>query len=228
MAETALPTNNLGLEKRKDILGIALTIEGLTSGFIAALLGIEDPENSRTLGNKSSALTFNQKIDLLIDLGAMSDETRSKYSTFMEIRSQFMHNIEASTYEKCYDFLQGKEAYIFKKYPQKGFCSREEALEKASLELANDVLNITLELIEGLKEKATEASTYNRQSSEAFQRTIPQIKEKLNKIIENFSGQGKDFKIEQLMDLGTIVGTTIYSLWNRNLEEIINEDKRKR
>ena len=68
-----------GFRNRNIILASSLLIEKTTSRFIANLLGIKKPENSLTLGIKNSALSFNQKIDLLIDLGALSASDKSKF-----------------------------------------------------------------------------------------------------------------------------------------------------
>src|SRR6266446_5696534 len=95
----------LGVEKRLDVLEAALTMEHLTSAFLTSLLGIKDWQGSKVFGNKSGCISFNQKIDLLIEIGALSKDLRTKYQTFMEIRNQFMHNINAESYEKCLSLI---------------------------------------------------------------------------------------------------------------------------
>ncbi len=227
MAGFTLPEPELGLEKRKQILSVALMIEGLTSGFVAALLGIAETESSRTLGNKSSALSFNQKVDLLIDLGALSAETRAKFSSFMELRNQFMHNIEADTYERCYGFMQGKEAYIFKTYPQDQTKSKEEQLEKASLALATDVFQLTLELTKVLKNRVLEEATQrvHRQSTVAFQEAITEAEQVLNGLAEEYITQGNKFNLEQLRNLGSTVANVVVQSWRKHMEEINQREK---
>src|ERR1700759_4851657 len=90
---------------RGKILLYSLMFESLTSYFIARLVGIEDHKNSKTLGNKSSSLSFNQRVDFLLDLKVLGSDQRMKLQSFMEIRNQLMHNIEASSYEKCFSFM---------------------------------------------------------------------------------------------------------------------------
>jgi hypothetical protein len=143
----------IGIEKRKFILSISLLVENFTSIFLSRLLEIDEHKKSISFGNRSSSLSFNQKINLLIDIGAIQAEHRSKFQTFMEVRNQFMHNIESDTYEKCYDFLEGKDKFVLRIYSQDSKLSIEEQLEKATEELAGDVLEMSAELYEKVKEK---------------------------------------------------------------------------
>ena len=53
-------------------------------------MGIKDVDTSSTLSNKSSALSFNQKVDMLIDIGAISKTNKVKFLTFMEILSKIL------------------------------------------------------------------------------------------------------------------------------------------
>ncbi|MGC4041888.1 MAG: hypothetical protein QM710_14185 [Flavobacterium sp.] len=144
---------DIGIEKRKNILAISLMLEGMTSAFLAQLIGIENHIETISFGNKSSSLSFNQKIGLLIDIGALPPEEKGKFQLFMEIRNQFMHNLQAKTYELCFSFLPGRDKFILKLYPQDGNLNVEEQLEKATMELSDEVSRITVNLIEKVKEK---------------------------------------------------------------------------
>jgi Asp-tRNA(Asn)/Glu-tRNA(Gln) amidotransferase C subunit len=145
------------LSNRSDVLKYSLEIENLTSQFLGHLLGIHDAINSKTLGNKSSSLSFNNKIDLLIDIGALKGDTKSKFQIFMEIRNQFMHNSYANTYEECIRFLE-KEKFLLSRYPQLKDLHKEEQLKNAVKQLSEDVLsmirNIEEEIINRLKKQA--------------------------------------------------------------------------
>lgn len=146
-------TFKFGFRNRNNILGTSLIIEKATSRFIANLLGIKKPENSLTLGFKNSALSFNQKIDLLIDLGALSASDKSKFQLFMELRNKFMHVLEADSFVNCFKLLDGKEAFLFKLYPQYKDKVHEKNLKAASMRLADDVLQLTLMIINKVLEK---------------------------------------------------------------------------
>ncbi|WNH13040.1 hypothetical protein [Thalassobellus suaedae] len=144
---------NIGLNERKDILTYALLLENFSSIFLSNLLGLKDYRNSISFGNTSGSLSFNQKINLLIDIGALSKTEKSKFQTFMEIRNQFMHNISADSYESCYAFLPGKDKFILKLYPQDPGLTKEEQLKKATVELAESQLKITIGIFDKVKEK---------------------------------------------------------------------------
>lgn len=146
-------TTDLGLPIRKEILFTSLAVEGLTSAFLSTLLEIKDYKNSRTLGNKSGSLSFNQKVDLLIDIGALSKEDKNKFQVFMEIRNQFIHNLSATTYEKCFGATGGTDKCILKIYPQSKNISREEQLEEATKELGNEVIKLIFDLTKRIEEK---------------------------------------------------------------------------
>jgi hypothetical protein len=145
--------NDIGLKQRELILTYALLLEFFTSIFLAQLLGIKDREKTISFGNKNSALSFNQKINLLIDIKALSKENKNKYQTFMEVRNQFMHNFQADSFETCYSFIEGKANFVLRLYPQSEEFSKEEQLKKATLNLSEELLNTTIGLIDKVKEK---------------------------------------------------------------------------
>ncbi len=165
---------NLGISIRKEILTLSLMIEGLTSGLLAILLGIKNIEESISFSNKSSALSFNQKISLLIDLGAIEDVNKTKLITFAEIRNQFMHNLEAISFEKCFSYLNGKEKWILKNYPQKKTETKERQLKDATFELSNEILKIIAAIKQPIVVKLgkeVEAEVYKK-SEEALRYSI--------------------------------------------------------
>lgn len=145
--------NDIGLDKRTTILTYALLLETISSTFLANLIGIEKPLDSISFGNKSTSLSFNQKINLLIDIRALQKDEKKKYQTFMEIRNQFMHNLGSDTFESCYDNLDGKDKFVLQLYPQNMDLTRERKLELASCKLADYILNQTIMLIDKIKEK---------------------------------------------------------------------------
>lgn len=156
---------DINFEKRKKVLSMSLLLENMTSAFLSKLLGIDNHKETISFGNKSSSLSFNHKINLLIDIGALPLEQRKKFLTFMEIRNQFVHNIEAKDYESCYSFLEGKDTFILKQYPQDEKLSKEEQLENATLDLCNELGKITMDIIERIKtkvEKDVKADIYDK------------------------------------------------------------------
>lgn len=144
---------DINFEKRKKVLSMSLSLENMTSAFLSKLLGIVNHKETISFGNKSSSLSFSHKISLLIDIGALPAEQRNKFLTFMEIRNQFVHNIEAKDYESCYSFLKGKETFILREYPQDKELNKEEQLENATMDLCIELGKITIEILERIKVK---------------------------------------------------------------------------
>ena len=83
--------NNVNLELRIEILDHSLRLEQITSEIMKALLRIFK-DKTKTLSNKSSSLSFKNKIDLLYDLEEFSIKEYGYLIKFIEIRNQFIHN----------------------------------------------------------------------------------------------------------------------------------------
>jgi hypothetical protein len=107
---------------RNKVLSTSLRLDKLISVMLGDLLGI-NPKTSLTLGNKSSALSFRSKIELLIDLGALESTCKNKFIKFMEIRNQFAHNISAESFSTCFESIDGLIGFLKKKLSQ---CKRRE------------------------------------------------------------------------------------------------------
>jgi hypothetical protein len=105
-------------------------------------LDISDSNNSISFGNKSTALSFRAKVNLLLDMKVFDKNDNWKLEKFMEIRNQFMHNFDASTYEKCFSFLSGAQEKLLKEYPQDKNLPLEDRLRIASQKLASETLDI--------------------------------------------------------------------------------------
>lgn len=148
-----METKSLGMKYRNEVLVASLFIEKMTSAFLSVLLGINDLKGSKVLGNKSGCLSFNQKVELLIEMGAISSSNRKKFQAFMEIRNQFMHNISANNYTNCFSFTNGTDTFILKTYPQSETKSRENALRDATGELIDDIGKLTVSIINHLEGK---------------------------------------------------------------------------
>jgi len=118
-------------------------IEKFASSALATLLEI-DLENSKILGNKSSAISFKQKIDLLTEIKAFDRDDVGKFMKFMEIRNQFAHNFEVESFEICFKVLSaGTEKYLVKLFPKvsKEKKSREQYLTELFTSLFSSLLH---------------------------------------------------------------------------------------
>lgn len=206
---------NLGIDKRSEVLQYALIIESFTSIFLGELLGIKDVKNSRVLGNKSNPISFNQKITLLIEIEALESVEKTKFLTFMEVRNQFMHNLEASSYETCFSYLEGKDKYLLKSYPQEEGISKEKQLELAFRALSEDVVKLTMGLLDKVKEKI--ADNAKRTAHEEFMGyatdAIREIENSFNSVYEKVvKSQKQTIKITELKEIGTMIRKIFYKI----------------
>ncbi|WP_146171823.1 hypothetical protein [Flavobacterium magnum] len=90
----------------------ALHIEKLASETIGYILGI-DWKNSKSFGNGSTALSFNQKIQIIQDLKGLDKIDIQKFSDFMGIRNKFAHVLSIKTFDDF--FNSGKNGADVKK-----------------------------------------------------------------------------------------------------------------
>lgn len=204
-----------GINARSEVLEYSLMIENLCSFFLSGLLGISDYKKSKSLGNTGSSLSFNQKVELLIDIQALDSKEKSKYMTFMSIRNQFMHNIDADSYEKCFNHLKGTDNFLLAAYPQDSTWTKEKQLENATRDLAHDVITITVNLMEKVKEKIGEKvkNEMLEEYQEASMSAITAIEKAINSVYENKVKKGvKTIGIEELKDLGSEVRSIFYKI----------------
>lgn len=90
------------ISPRTFVIEMSVKIEHLLNLIIAKLLFV-NPENSRSFGTSSQALSFNSKANLLFDLNKLNKEQREKFQIFMEIRNKFAHLHSVDTFEKCFE-----------------------------------------------------------------------------------------------------------------------------
>lgn len=107
-------TNEINLPLRTEILQMALELEQDVSELILNHLNIE-VEKRKALSNKSGSLSFQNKIDLLHDLGILTKEENAKFGLLMVFRNQFMHNINCNSFVTAINFLgDGKKKELLK------------------------------------------------------------------------------------------------------------------
>jgi hypothetical protein len=206
---------NLGMRLRNEVLVASLYVEKMTSTFLAKILGIEDVKNSRLLGNKSGCLSFNQKVDLLIELGAISVKDRNKFQAFMEIRNQFMHNLSASTYEKCFSFTNGTDRFLLKTYPQLKTLSKEEALRNSAGELIDDIVNLTVNIIDKIGDKLHKETELDvvKKSQEAFSQAISIPINEINDYVKNEVEKNHTTNADWLKDFDKEISKILLKRW---------------
>lgn len=144
------------IKKRIKVLEFSLTLEWLASFSLAYLLDIESDKikDSKSLGNSSSSLSFNQKVNLLLDNKSITKEEKLKLESFMNIRNQFMHNKDADSYEKAIENIIGLKNRLKNFYPKVfNETNIEIALENCVINLYNDSLKILIDFKGGREKK---------------------------------------------------------------------------
>lgn len=94
---------------RISVICLTMFVDELMSKTLAFFLDIEW-KNSRSLGHKASALSFNQKAQILQDLNSIDRIMIKKINYLMVIRNKFAHVGEVDSFEKFYQIASnGKE-----------------------------------------------------------------------------------------------------------------------
>jgi len=86
---------------RSLVIELSVSHEEFVNLILAKLLGIK-PEESKSFGTTSQALSFNAKTNLLLDLKYLDKIEIEKFQIFMEIRNKFAHLSAVDTFEKCF------------------------------------------------------------------------------------------------------------------------------
>jgi hypothetical protein len=176
------------MEKRIQVLKYSLILEKQASLELSNLLLISDISKTKSLGNKSESLSFNQKINILVDTDVVGTDYKPKFQHFMTIRNQFMHNIDADTYEKVINQNDGLLRYLKKYYPD-NFDSElnlEDSLEISVKHLFTDCINHLIE-IKGLKSSILKKDT----QKEFYEKRYNCLKKSIDSNISEFENSIK-------------------------------------
>lgn len=191
-------------EKKIMVLNYSLNLEKIASLSLAFILDIENIEESKSLGNKSSSLSFNQKINLLLDNKSIDENEKIKLDFFMSIRNQFMHNLNVNSFTEAYSLLTGVEKKLRLFFPEE-FANNidiEISLEKCTEKLFVDSIK-TLASFKGAKEKKVALISKKKIYEKLFKNTpiaIDQALKELKEAILNneFNYKDKNELIENI------------------------------
>jgi len=126
---------------RNSVLSKSLAIEKYLSIYLARILDINNHLDSKSFGNTSSALSFNQKTLLISDLKYLDKDDKLKLLSFAEIRNNFAHNSDCLTFKDA--FTVDLKNRIKKFYPAlKSDVAVESDYEGAVIFLFNEIENI--------------------------------------------------------------------------------------
>lgn len=182
-------------EKRLLVINLSIFIERFVSAALSSLLDI-DLKNSKTLSNKSSALSFRQKLDLLTDIRATDKGAVKKFQTFAEIRNQFAHNLDVHDFQSCFSFLDGTEKFLRNAYKIDGLdkLEHEEQLQTLYMHLFKEIMDSSHEILrkveekfikDGKEESSREVYEYVFNAIREYAETDPDFNEKYSKIIDD-------------------------------------------
>src|SRR5210317_451650 len=124
---------------RNEFFVSALFVESAITDYLSEKLNIADAIHSELLGNSKKALSFDQKIDALLDSANFSIIDKSELSVFREIYKEFMLNIEASSFEDCFSSPDSNDDFLLILYPQNDYLPREEKLINSCYQLIGEV-----------------------------------------------------------------------------------------
>ena len=202
-------------DKRIKILRYSLNLENIASHSLAFIIGVEHNKvaDTKSLGNFASSLSFNQKINLLLDNQSISKEEKFKLEAFMSIRNQFMHNISIKSYQDVYNHINGLENKIKKIYPQE-FCIEkdiESSLEICTERLYSQGMSIFMSS-KGEKEKKlnlmTERTVYKNlyeNNEKAIDRAIMELITSIEKDELNYLDKDELFENIKLLKMQIMV-----------------------
>lgn len=108
----------LNMKLRSDVISRVLRLEQTSSDALKAILRMFKID-SRTLGNKSSTLSFKSEIDLLVDLEEITPEESVHLQKIMEIRNQFAHNPNAISFSAFQTINSNVYKHLLKNCPDK-------------------------------------------------------------------------------------------------------------
>lgn len=195
-------------------------------------MNIRKPDK-KTLGNKSSSLSFKNKVDFLYDLDRIRKDEYNKLILFMEIRNQFIHNKDAISFEHIFKIIDKKnnllniDSNIKSNYED----TSNDDLKEKSLKLAFDKLHLDLiELIKNqfqrlMDEKEIEIKKeINEKVLEGYEFLIHSIDNSFKEFTIEFSKAfSKDKKIQD--DLKNLIDTIFYKKLKKKLENKYGEIK---
>jgi hypothetical protein len=154
----------MNLELRSQILEFSLTIESFANSLIGVCFGLtnEDLVNSKSFGYKSSCLSFNQKLNLLLDINMIDRKEEWKFQTLMEVRNKFLHVAEIDSFVKCFEYIE-KKSKLLKEFPSEEEVE-ENKLNYATTALSLDIMNIYKNAHSKILNKSIEDGTIRLQS----------------------------------------------------------------
>lgn len=183
-------------EPRNIVLSKSLAVEKYMSMYLAAIMDIENYLDSKSFGNTSSALSFNQKLNLFSDLEYVTKEEKIKLISFSEIRNQFAHNSSCLTFGHAFNVEVSNKLNRF-----------YEVLKEAKIneQQYTETFNFLYEDIKLIFQRLR-SEVYNNKASEFLAEYTLKV---YDETIKNINKNSKHFNIEILNKIIPEVGRLV-------------------
>jgi hypothetical protein len=136
---------------RNEFFVSALFVESAMNDYLSQRLNITNPIHSEFLGNREKSLSFDQKVDALLDSASFSIIDKSKLSVFREIYREFLQNRNATSLEESFTSPDSNDDFLMILYPQSEYLPREEKLINACYQLIAEVSELIAEKTSGVE-----------------------------------------------------------------------------
>ena len=96
----------------------AVHLEANITLYLCTYLNI-DPKKTKLFGFKSGCLSFDSKLEMLLELNYLTSDKREKFRKFSEIRNKFAHISTILNFTDCYLAITGVTNKLSNWYPLK-------------------------------------------------------------------------------------------------------------
>ncbi len=182
------------------VLKYSLRLEKIASHSLGFILDVEDPTNTKSLGNKNTPLAFNQKLHLLLDSGSIDKEEKEKIEIFMEVRNQFMHNLNVNSFIEVFAVLTGRETRLRKLYPSyfSDEIEVEDSLNRVTEKLYLEGMKILMSF-KGARENKMKTMTSESVYRRLYEATPNAIDKALKMLVDDIRTDSFHYKDKEIL-----------------------------
>ncbi|TDN93387.1 hypothetical protein DET49_104113 [Salegentibacter sp. 24] len=231
----------MNIKLKSEILEKSIHIESYLSQILMRLLDIENL-NNKTFGTKGSALSFKSKADLLYDIKKIDKNLYNDLILFMEIRNQFIHNLDTNSFETVNSRINKKTRLLqlydeFDKHKEFGLMLKEDKLYKGFIFLCIRIIqnletteNKILEEKKAALDRQIEVIEKNHElefkklTNKALADSIDEVMEVLN---ESFKKNELGEKFNAGNRFTDLIKTSIFGLLKKNIAKEIDKQNKK-
>lgn len=182
------------------VLKYSLRLEKIASHSLGFILDVEDPTNTKSLGNKNTPLAFNQKLHLLLDSGSIDKKEKEKMEIFMEVRNQFMHNLNVNSFIEVFAVLTGRETRLRKLYPSyfSDEIEVEDSLNRVTEKLYLEGMKILMSF-KGARESKMKTMTSESVFRRLYEATPNAIDKALKMLVDDIRTDSFHYKDKEIL-----------------------------